>query len=587
MMKLEQLRAEMRARGVAAYLVPRSDEHLGEYVPPEAERLAWISGFTGSAGLAVVLLDRAALFVDGRYTIQAAEEVNGEDWELLHLIETPAAKWLAGALTQGGVVGCDPMLFSADQLARFEAAGLQLSRLAENLVDVVWHDRPAPVIRPARLHGLEYAGVSAAAKRAQIAAILRDAGEDAAILTDPASICWLLNIRGADVDFTPFVLAFAVVRDTGAVTLIVEPAKISSEVRAALGDEVTIVPRGDLRECLAGLAGMCVRVDAAGSPAWFGEVLREIGAEVAAGSDPCALPKACKNEVEQAGARAAHLIDAVAMCKFLHWIAGAAGESEISAAARLREFRAEGEGFVGESFATISAAGPHGSIVHYRVSEAGNRAIMPGDVYLLDSGGQYFSGTTDITRTIWIGDAEPPLQVRQDYTRVLQGHLALGSIQFPEGLAGGFLDVLARAPLWRVGLDYDHGTGHGVGSFLSVHEGPMGISRAAKPVPLQAGMIISNEPGFYPGDYGIRIENLVMVRKVEGYARKFLGFETLTLVPYDRRLIDVAMLSADEVALVDAYHRRVLDKVGVTGEARAWLEGACAGLIELRESSSL
>ncbi len=579
--KLARLRGEMRTRGVAAYLVPRADEHLGEYVPPEAERLAWLTGFTGSAGLAVVLPVRAALFVDGRYTIQAAAEVDAQAWELRHLIEQPAAKWLAKVLPKGALVGCDPMLFSANQLAKFEEAGISLARIGDNLVDAIWADRPRPLARAAVVHGLEYAGVEAAEKRAKIGAVLAAAGEDAAVLTDPASICWLLNIRGADVDFTPFLLAFAVVRASGEVTLIVDPAKISGDVRAWLGNQVAIRPRSELRACLAELSGLRVRVDQAASPAWFGDWLRESGATVMAGSDPCALPKACKNDVEQAGARSAHLIDAVAVCRFLHWLQAAHGETEISAAARLLSFRAEGAGFRGESFPAISAAGPHGSIVHYRVSDASNRTIGLGDVYLIDSGGQYACGTTDITRTVWIGDGAPPLSVRADYTRVLQGHLALGSIQFPEGVAGPHLDALARAPLWRAGLDYDHGTGHGVGSYLSVHEGPAGISRAAKPVPLAAGMVLSNEPGFYPGDYGIRIENLVLVRKIEGTARKFLGFETLTLAPYDRRLIEVAMLSRDEIALVDVYHARVLAEVGerVPVDVDEFLKEACRPLL--------
>jgi len=579
--KLAALRAQMEGRGLTAYLVPRADEHLGEYVQPNAERLAWLTGFTGSAGLAVVLQDRAALFVDGRYTIQAAEQTDQTVWEPHHLVKDPAPKWLAKLLPDEALVGCDPMLFSADQLAAYERNGITLARVAKNLVDAIWTDRPPPVMKPAVIHPLEYAGVTSAEKREQVAAILRDAGQDVAVITDPASICWLLNIRGADVDFTPFLLAFALVRASGEVSLVVEPEKISSDVAAWLGNSVSIVPRQDLKLSLIALAHSRVRVDGAGSPAWFADFLRENEAEVIPARDPCALLKACKNETEQDGARTAHHVDAVAVCRFLHWLQTATGETELSAATQLWAFRSEGAGFQSESFATISAAGPHGSIVHYRVTEETDRAIEPGDMYLVDSGGQYLSGTTDITRTVWMGDAEPPEAVRVDYTRVLQGHLALGAIQFPEGVAGPHLDVLARAPLWRVGLDYDHGTGHGVGSYLSVHEGPAGIARAARPVPLAPGMILSNEPGFYPGDYGIRIENLVLVRKIEGYTRKFLGFETLTLVPYDRRLIEVAMLSADEVAMIDTYHQRVLDEVGgmVPSEVLDFLKVACRPLL--------
>jgi len=390
----------------------------------------------------------------------------------------------------------------------------------------------------------------------------------------------LLNIRGADVDFTPFLLAFAVVRASGEVALIVNPRKITGAVSEWLGNQVEIVPRADMPSLLAGLSGLKVRVDDARSPAWFGDFLRDSGAAVIAGNDPCVLPKACKNDAEQTGAHTAHQIDAVALCKFLHWLDSASGESEMSAAARLTAFRAENALFRGDSFATIAAAGEHGAIVHYRAQDSSNRAIVPGDVFLIDSGGQYLMGTTDVTRTVWIGDDEPPAHIRADYTRVLQGHLALGSIRFPAGVAGVHLDALARAPLWRAGLDYDHGTGHGVGSYLSVHEGPAGISRAARPVPLQAGMILSNEPGYYPGDYGIRIENLVLVQKAEAGERKFLGFETLTLAPYDRKLIDVAMLSDDETAMVDRYHERVLREIGgnVPEDVRRFLVKACAKL---------
>lgn len=578
--KLSLLRDQMRARGLAAYLVPRADEHLGEYVPPSAERLAWLTGFTGSAGLAVVMEERAALFVDGRYTLQAAEETDAAIWEQHHLIEHPPAKVLAEVLPEGAVVGCDPMLFSADALRKYEEAGLKLARLDQNLVDAVWTGRPAPPMDEAIIQPLRYAGLSSSEKRQEIAEALTAAKEDAAILTDPASICWLLNIRGRDVGFTPIALAFALVHADASVEVFAEPAKFPADVRTWLGNQVSVHARGEMRPILASLAGRKVRVDPAASPAWFADYLTESGAHVSAAPDPCALPKACKNETEQTGARAAHLFDAIALAKFLHWLSTTPGQTELSAAAKLVAFRAESPDFQGESFPAISAAGPHGSIVHYRVSETSDRAIEPGDVYLIDSGGQYLSGTTDVTRTLWIGDAPPPDEVRADYTRVLQGHLALGSIQFPEGLAGPFLDTLARAPLWRAGLDYDHGTGHGVGSYLSVHEGPAGISRAAKPIPLAAGMILSNEPGYYPGPYGIRIENLVLVRPVETPRRKFLGFETLTLAPYDRRLIDTDMLSAAEIALVDAYHARVYQEVSphLQDKTRIFLEEVCGKL---------
>lgn len=577
---IANLRQLLQQHQIGAYLVPRADEHLGEYVPPEAERLAFISGFTGSAGLAVILPDQAVLFIDGRYTLQAGHETDSAIWQRQHLIENPAPAWLKQQRPDGVRVGYDPMLFSADQIKRFADAGHVTVPIEPNLVDLVWPQRPEPVIRAAQIHDLRYAGIASDAKRNQIASALRAAGEDAAVLTDPASICWLFNIRGTDLDFTPFLLAFALIHADGTADLIVEPAKITPEVASWLGDRVRIVPRAALRATLEAMAGKTIRVDPAGSPSWFGDVLRGAGATVVAGSDPCALPKATKNDAEQQGARHAHQVDAVAVTRFLHWLSDAQGETELSAAARLRSFRAEGDGFRDESFPAISGAGPHGAIVHYRVTPKSDRAILPGDVYLIDSGGQYPSGTTDITRTVWIGPDQPSATIRHHYTLVLQGHLSLGHIQFPEGLSGGFLDSLARAPLWRAGLDYDHGTGHGVGSYLSVHEGPAGISRAARPVPLAPGMVISNEPGFYPGDYGIRIENLVLVLPVEAVGRKFLGFETLTLVPYDRRLIDREQLSAQERRWVDDYHARVLTEIGplVPSDTLAWLRAACAPL---------
>ncbi|MGI3778187.1 MAG: aminopeptidase P family protein [Janthinobacterium lividum] len=576
--RLERLRGEMARLGLDGFLVPRGDEHLGEYVPPSAERLAWLTGFTGSAGLAVVLAGRAAVFTDGRYTLQLAQEA-GAAWERLHLTETPPPAWVAGAAPKGGRVGYDPWLFSEAEVARYAAAGVAMVAVGANPVDAVWVDRPAPPRAPAVPHALAFAGASSAEKRGAVADALRAAGEDAVVLGDPASLAWLLNVRGGDVAFTPFALGFAVVHADARVSLFMDAAKLGGEVRAWLGNEVEVAEPAAMGAALAALAGRRVRVDEQRTAAWFAQTLRAAGAVVVAGADPCALAKACKNAVEQAGARAAHLRDAVAVCRFLHWVGGRRGETEMSAAARLLALRGEAEGFRGESFPAITGAGEHGAVIHYRATAGSDRAIGADEVYLIDSGGQYEDGTTDVTRTLWTGPGEAPGEVRERATRVLQGHIAVASLVFPRGVCGAHLDAFARRALWDVGLDYDHGTGHGVGSYLSVHEGPIGLSRAARPVAFEPGMVVSDEPGFYlPGAYGMRLENLLLVREAEVGGGRFLRFETLTLAPFDRALIEAGMLTAAEAAWLDAYHARVLAEVGplLDADVRAWLAGACA-----------
>ncbi len=578
--RLAAVRGELARLGLDGLLVPRGDEHLGEYVPPSAERLAWLTGFTGSAGLAVVLADRAAVFTDGRYTLQLAQE-SGSAWERLHLTDTPPPAWVAGAAPTGARIGYDPWLFSEAEVARYAAAGVALVAVAGNPVDAAWADRPAPPRAPAVPQALAFAGVASGEKRAAVAAALRAAGEDAAVLGDPASIAWLLNIRGGDVAFTPFALGFAVVHSDARVTLFMDAAKLGDEVRAWLGNEVEVASPGALAGALAGLSGRRVRVDEGRTAAWFAQTLRAAGAVVVAGADPCLLSKACKNAVEQAGARAAHLRDAVALCRFLHWLDGRRGETELSAAARLLALRAEAGEFRGESFPAITGAGEHGAVIHYRASEASDRGIGADEVYLIDSGGQYVDGTTDVTRTLWTGPGAAPDELRERATRVLQGHIAVASLVFPQGVAGPHLDSFARRALWDVGLDYDHGTGHGVGSYLSVHEGPIGLSRAARPVAFEAGMIVSDEPGFYlPGEYGIRLENLLLVQPAGVGGGRFLRFETLTLAPFDRRLLAPGLLTEAEAAWVDAYHARVLAEVGplLDEAARGWLGAACAPL---------
>jgi Xaa-Pro aminopeptidase len=581
---LAALRAELLRQGLDGLLVPRADAFLGEYVPPSAERLAWLTGFTGSAGMALVLRDRAVLFVDGRYTTQAAAEAPG--WERRHLLEQPPAAFLK-AEAPGGRIGYDPWLHPQAALDRLAESGAVLVPMAANAVDAVWSGRPAPPAAPALVHPPECAGVDSAEKRAAAAALLREAGQDAAVLADPHSVAWLLNIRGRDLTHTPLALAVALLHADARVDLFLDPARADVALRRHLGNAVALHPPAALDSVLDGLAGRRVRLDAEVTPAWFGQRLRAAGAEPVEGEDPCRLPRACKNPVEQAGARAAHQRDAVALCRFLAWFAEAApagGQTELSAAVQLLALRGEGAHFVAESFPAISGAGEHGAIIHYRATPASDRPIRPDECYLIDSGAQYRDGTTDVTRTLWTGPGDPPEELATRYTMVLQGHLALSALRFPEGVAGVHLDALARRGLWQAGLDYDHGTGHGVGSFLSVHEGPAGISRAARPVPLKPGMILSNEPGFYlPGAYGIRIENLLLVvpaPELPGQTRPFLRFETLTFAPYDRRLIQLARLCPAERAQVDAYHAAVLARIGPLLPAReaGWLATACARL---------
>ncbi len=584
--RLAALRAELADRGLDGFIVPRADEHLGEYVPASAERLAWLTGFTGSAGMAVVLAGKAAVFTDGRYVLQLAQQTDQDLWERCHITDEPPPGWLAANAPAGARIGYDPLLISEETLARYTEAGLAMQPVASNPIDAVWPDRPRAPLAAAMPHDLALAGRGADDKRADIAKILAAAKQDAAVLTDPASICWLFNIRGDDVPFTPFALGFALVHADGGAELFMDPAKIPPPTRTWLGNAVSVAGRDALEPALARLAGKTVRVDPSRSPAWFAQRLRDGGATVVGGPDPCLLPKACKNPIEQQGSRDAHQRDAVAMCRFLHFLAeaGPAGqETEMSAAARLLALRAQVDGFRGESFPAISGAGEHGAIIHYRVSEETNRPVRPNEVYLIDSGAQYRDGTTDITRTVWTGPGRAPEEVRARVTRVLQGHIAIATAVFPQGIGGAHIDAFARRALWQAGLDYDHGTGHGVGSYLSVHEGPVSISRLARPVPIAPGMILSNEPGYYlPGHYGIRLENLLLVQPADlpGAVKPFLRFETLTFAPFDRALIEPAMLDRAERDWLNAYHASVLATVGphLHAEARAWLEDACAGI---------
>ncbi len=586
---LGRLRAELAARGLDGFVVPRADEYLNEYVPENAERLKFLTGFTGSAGAAVVLPDRAAAFTDGRYTLQIAAEVDGEKFERLNIAETPPDAWLRGAAKPGQRIGIDPWLHGSDARAKLEAAiraaGAEPVLVETNPLDAVWHDRPPAPSAPASVHPESFAGQSSAAKRAELAQALEQDKLDAAIISATDSVAWLLNIRGRDVGYSPLLLASAILHADQRVELFADPARITPEVARHLGNAVSVAPREKLPGAVAALAGKRVRVDPERSPGWFADALKQAGATVVAGMDPCVLPKARKNAAEIAGARAAHARDAVAVCRFLAWLDRAGpggGETELSAAARLAAFRAEQQKFAGESFPAIIGSGPNGAIIHYRPQPSTNRAIQAGDILLADSGAHFHDGTTDVTRTVLIGPPPENLaEIADRFTRVLMGHIALATLRFPAGVAGPHIDALARRSLWDSGLDYEHGTGHGVGSYLGVHEGPAGISRAAKSVKLEPGMILSNEPGFYrPGAYGIRLENLLLVVDHPGTAKPFLAFETLSLAPFDRRLLDLALLGGADRAWLDTYHARVLAAVAPSLDApdRAWLEAACAPL---------
>jgi Xaa-Pro aminopeptidase len=564
--RLGRLRQELAAQGLDGFVVPRADEHQGEYVPPRGQRLAWLTGFTGSAGVAIVLSDRAALFVDGRYTLQAAAQVDTQLFEIHHLIDEPPARWIGAALAPGAVLGYDPWLHTPQEVERFRAeaekADAILRGVAENPLDRAWSGRPVAQIAPVVPHPDRFAGESAQSKRTRIGRALGEEGAAAVVLTMPESIAWLLNIRGGDVPHTPLPLSFAILRQDGSVSLFIDRRKLVPGLERHLGNGVTVIPPeqfGPELDALAGEGGR-VQVDPATAASWVFARLEAAGAQIHRGADPCLLPKACKNPIELDGTRAAHRRDGAALTRFLAWLAHEApkgGLTEIAASDRLEAIRREGEHFRDLSFPTISGAGSNGAIVHYRATPETEKRLEPGTLYLLDSGAQYLDGTTDVTRTVAIGAPTP--EMRDRFTRVLKGHIALALARYPRGTTGTQLDAFARRALWQKGLDYDHGTGHGVGSYLGVHEGPQRISKAPNGQALLPGMIVSNEPGYYKtGAYGIRIENLVLVQPVEDTTeREMLGFETLTLAPIDRNLIEPSLLDEDETAWLDAYHARV------------------------------
>ena len=567
--------------------MPRADAHQGETVASCAERLKWLTGFSGSAGSAVVLARAAAVFVDGRYTLQAAAEVDGDAFAICHATHEPMSTWITSNLPRRGRLGFDPWLHTPHQIEALEQACAQAGGRAvaveTNPIDALWSDRPPPPIAPVTLLDECHAGAAARDKRQSVADALRRDRHDAAVLSAPDSIAWLLNVRGGDIAFSPVVLSFAIIGQDGTVEWFLDRRKLTPALLAALGEGVVALPPDDFGAALDRLAaaGARVRIDADGTPHWVAHRLRRGGARLVAAGDPCAPLKAVKNAIEQDGMRAAHVRDGAAVCRFLAWLAATAPErpiSEIEAAQRLQDFRAAGALYRGPSFPTISAAGPNAAIVHYQPSAATNRTLAAGELYLVDSGAQYRDGTTDVTRTLAIGT--PAEEMCRRFTLVLKGHIALATVRFPKDTSGAQLDALARRPLWDHGLDYDHGTGHGVGCYLNVHEGPQRISKQPNRTPLQPGMIVSNEPGYYKaGAYGIRIENLVLVVPLATPAdgeQPLFGFETLTLAPIDRTLIAPALLEAGEIAWLDAYHARVRATLApaLDAETRRWLEAA-------------
>ena len=579
------IRAAMASQGLDGLLVPHEDEHQNEYLPAANDRLAWATGFTGSAGAAVIMKDKAAVFVDGRYTLQVREQVDQALFEIRDLVDGGVPAYVE--LQKGSVIGYDPRLHSPDALAGLkraaDRAGATLKPVTPNPLDSAWGaERPAQPKAGVVPQPLEYAGEDSAAKRARIGESLRKLGADAAVLTAPASIAWLFNVRGGDVIRTPLPLSQAIVRADGSARLFLDPDKVTAGLPAWLGNQVSLDTPDDLEAALDSLKGQKVLIDPAQSSAWYFD---KLGDAVIRGMDPTTLPRACKNAVEIAGTREAHRRDGAALSRFLHWIA-TEGQinppDEKEAVAKLEGFREATGSLQDLSFDTIGAANGHGALPHYRPTERSNERAALGSLLLVDSGGQYLDGTTDVTRTMAIG--EPTQEMKRRNTLVLKGHLAIARLRFPAGTTGSQIDAFARAALWSEGLDYDHGTGHGVGVYLGVHEGPHRIAKAPNTVALQSGMIVSNEPGYYKsGEYGIRIENLEVVMPAEdipGGERPMHRFEALTLAPIDKRLVVLDMLTDVERTQFNSYHARVLAEIGplLDGEAGEWLKDACAPL---------
>jgi Xaa-Pro aminopeptidase len=582
--RLAALREELGRRGLDGFVVPRADRQQNEYLPAGEERLAWLTGFTGSAGAAVVLTDRAALFVDGRYTVQAAAQVDGALFAIEHLVENPPSAWIERNLKAGAKLGYDPWLHTSEGAEKLRNAcanaGAALVAVEDNPIDVLWRNRPAPPAGRVTLHDIKFAGESAADKLARVRAELDKLNADTLIVSDSQNVAWAFNIRGSDIAHTPLALAFAAIPREGRPALYVAAAKLDTAVRAALEEIADVRAPEQLTRDLAALAGKTVRLDQASAADALTRLIKDAGGKPARGSDPIALMKSVKSQAEIAGSRAAHLRDGAALARFLAWFAREAPRgklTEIDAVEALESFRRETRLLKDISFPTIAGSGPNGAIVHYRVTRESNRRIGKNELFLVDSGAQYEDGTTDVTRTLAVGT--PSDEMRDRFTRVLKGHIAIATAVFPENTSGAQLDSLARLSLWQAGLDFDHGTGHGVGSYLSVHEGPARISKLGT-VALRRGMILSNEPGYYKtAAYGIRTENLVLViaePEPAGAEKPLNGFETLTLAPIEHTLIDSRMLSEKERHWLDAYHARVRESIGplVDAATREWLEAA-------------
>ena len=589
--RLAALREQLKSEKLDGFVVPLTDEHMSEYVGSYAQRLQWLTGFKGSAGSAVVLPEEAAIFVDGRYTLQVRQQVSPDDWSYQSVPETSVTDWLKDHAAKGARIGYDPWLHTRDWVKKAKEAlasrGAELVPVGENPIDKIWMDRPEASKAKLVVQPDEFAGKGAAEKRTDIAEWLEKHDADAAVLSALDSIAWAFNVRGQDVTHTPVALAYAIVNKDGTADLFVAEEKVGPDVRQHLGNGVRLHDRYAFEGALAQFKDKTVAVDPERAVSAIFDALDRAGAKILPLRDPVVLPKALKNKVEIAGQKAAQTRDGAVIARFLHWIDEEAPKGEVDelkASDHLEALRRENPELRDLSFDSISGAGPNGAIVHYKSSEKTNRKLESGTLYLIDSGGQYVDGTTDITRTVPIG--EPTEEMRDRFTRVLKGHIAVATAVFPKGTRGTQLDSFARRPLWDAGLDYAHGTGHGVGSFLAVHEGPQRIapvtsSQSGGDEPLAAGMIISNEPGYYKtGEYGIRIENLVLVvdKQIEGAEKEMLGFETLTFAPIDRRLIVRDMLSPEEIAWLDDYHRQVVEKIGpnLSGSDRAWLEEACA-----------
>ena len=586
--RLEALRAEFKRRGLDGFVVPRADRQQNEYLPASEERLFWLTGFTGSAGTTVVLAERAALFVDGRYTMQAAAQVDAKVFAIEHLLDSPPEQWLEQNLKSGAKLGYDPWLHTTEGAEKLRkgcaTAGAELVAVDDNPIDLLWTDRPAPPMGPVTLRDIKFAGESAPDKLKRIQADLKKLRADLAVVSDPQNVAWAFNIRGTDVAHTPLALAFAAIPREGRPALYVAAGKLDNKTRHALEEIAEVRAPDDLVPDLVRFKGKTVRLDQASAVDALTRRITASGGKPVRGADPIALMKAVKNSAEIAGSRAAHMRDGVAMARFLAWLDSEAPKgklTEIDAVEALESFRRETGLLKDISFPTIAGSGPHAAIVHYRVTRASNCTLRPNELFLVDSGAQYEDGTTDITRTVAIGT--PSEEMRDRFTRVIKGHIAIAGAVFPENTSGAQLDPLARLALWQAGLDFDHGTGHGVGSYLSVHEGPARISKLGT-VALKRGMILSNEPGYYKaGAYGVRIENLVLVvaaPEPEGGEKPLNAFETLTLAPIDRRLIDTRMLTAKERNWIESYHARVNEVIAplVDAQTRAWLDAATGPL---------